>query len=116
MATLYRAHRNASMLTTPAEGWCLTDDRDAALRYGHHVATVEIDLDALTMVEAGGYDRETNETPADSRAFRAAQNADVLGYDDENERGEYHYTWRLASDAAVAACRVVSVVDSRDEE
>ena len=116
MTTLYRAHRIASALSTAAEGWCLTDDRDAALRYGHVLATVEIDLDALTMVEAGGYDRVTNETPADSRAFRAAQDADVLGYDDENERGEYHYTWRLASDAAVAACRIVSVVDTRDEE
>ena len=116
MTTLYRAHRIASALTVAAEGWCLTDDRDAALGYGHVIATVEIDLDSLTMVAAGGYDRVANETPSDSRAYRAAQGADVLGYDDENERGEYHYTWRLASAAAVAACRIVSVVDTRDEE
>lgn len=116
MITLYRAHRTASLLTTPTEGWCLTDDRDAALRYGHHLATVAIDLDALTFAEVGGYDHEANETPADSRAFRAAQGVDVIGYDDETERGEPHYTWRLASDAAVAACCVVSVVDTRDEE
>lgn len=116
MATLYRAHRNPDMLTAAAEGWCLTDDRDAALRYGPYVAVVEIDLDALTIVEVDGYDREANYTPADSAAFRAAQNADVLGYDDENEHGEYHYTWRLASAAAVAAARIVRVYDIRDED
>jgi len=116
MATLYRAHRNPDMLAAAAEGWCLTDDADAARRYGPHIAVVEIDLDALTVAEVDGYDRATNTTPADSAAFRAAQGADVLGYDDENERGEYHYTWRLASAVAVAAARIVRVYDVRDED
>ena len=112
---LYRAHRSAGMLTTPVEGWCLTDDVDAARRYGPHIAVVSIDLDALEVAVVEGYDHDTNTTPADSREFRAAQEADVLGYDDENEFGEAHYTWRLASDKAVAACRVERVYDSRDE-
>jgi hypothetical protein len=115
MATLYRAHHSADMLITPVEGWCLTDEIDAARRYGRYIAVVSVDLDELTFSEVDGYDHDTNTTPADSRDFRAAQGADVLGYDDENEFGEAHYTWRLASEAAVAACRIERVFDTRDE-
>lgn len=113
MATMYRADRNADRLATPAEGWCLTDDEARAERYGRAgatLATIDIDLDGLTVVEVAGYDRDENETPADSAAFRAAraaEGADVLVYEDEDESGRQHTTWRLVSDRAVAACRVV---------
>lgn len=114
MATFYRAHNNRDALAAPAEGWCLTNDRDIALRYGFFLATVKLDMDELTTCEVEGYDHDSDTTPADSRAFRAAQGADVLTYDDETERGEFHRTWRLASNAAVAACRVVSVFNRDD--
>lgn len=109
---MYRAHSNADALTTPAEGWCLTDDEIAAGHYGCHIATLEIDLDSLTVERVAGYDRDENETPADSAAFRAAAAArgvDVVIYSDETERGREHATYRLVSERAVAAVRVVSI-------
>lgn len=115
MTILYRAHRQSEALHTPKEGWCLTDDIDLARRYGRYVAFVEVDLDTLVVTEVEGYDRVENHTPADSKAFRATyaeQGVDILGYEDENEVGEWHYTWRLISDAASAASRVLKVVDA----
>ena len=109
MAILYRAHRYAHALQTPLEGWCLTDDYEAACRYGYYVAKVEIDLDALDLKEVPGYDHNTNTTPADSLAFRQAQGVDVVCYEDETDTGMWHYTWRLASERAVNACRVISI-------
>jgi hypothetical protein len=119
MAKLYRAHRNADMLTSPAEGWCLTNEIEAARAYGRFVAVVEIDDTGLVEVDVDGYDRDNNTTPADSAAFRAALAAaghDVVVYDDENEKGEYHLTWRLLTTRAVASCRVVRVIDTRDDD
>lgn len=114
MSTMYRADRNADLLATAREGWCLTDNADRASAYGRNgwMATIEIDLGGLTVVEVAGYDRNENETPADSAAFRAAHaaaGADVLVYQDEDERGRQHTTWRLVSERAIAACRIVSV-------
>jgi hypothetical protein len=37
-------------------------------------------------------------------------------YDDENEKGEYHTTWRLLTTRAVASCRVARVIDTRDDD
>lgn len=113
MATMYRADRNADRLTAPAEGWCLTDDETAAAHYaraGGTIAVVEVDLAALNTVEVDGYNRDENETPADSAAFRArhaADGADLLVYSDETDGGREHTTWRIVSPSAIAAVRVV---------
>lgn len=115
MATFYRADRLADRLTTPAEGWCLTNDETAAAHYaraGGTIAVVELNMAGLVEVMVDGYDRVENETPADNMAFRAAWaagGADVLTYDDETDGGRQHTTWRLVSDAAIAACRVVEI-------
>lgn len=90
-------------------GLCLTDDESVARAYAGkrgELATVEIDLSALMVVDVPGYDRETNEAPGDresDRAAVAATGADVLAFDDEDERGRLHRTWRLVSQRAVAA-------------
>jgi hypothetical protein len=116
MATFYRADCNADRLTTPTEGWCLTDDETAAAHYaraGGTIAVVDLDMAGLFEILVDGYDRVENETPADSAAFRAhyrdAEGADVLTYDDETDGGRQHTTWRIVSDRAIAACRVVEV-------
>lgn len=95
-------------------GLCLTDDEDVARTYGSRgeLATVSLDLSSLTVVEVAGYDRETNEAPGDRESDRAAlvaAGADVLVFDDEDERGRSHRTWRLVSERAIAALVVETV-------
>lgn len=96
------------------EGLCLTPDLDVAERYAGRlgeVFEVEIDLSALTVVEVPGYDHDTNEAPADDasyRAARAAEGADVLVYEDEDERGREHKCYRLVSERAMASVLVAT--------
>src|SRR5690606_14852511 len=83
---------------------CLTPDLVVAERYAGRmgeVFEVELDLAPLTVVEVPGYDHDTNEAPADDEAFRAAraaEGADVLVYEDEDERGREHTCYRLVSE------------------
>ena len=54
----------------------------------------------LRVEEVEGYDRETNTAPGDDDYIT---DADVLIYEDEDERGRQHQTWRLMTRTAVDA-------------
>ena len=114
MTTLY--HGSHTRLTIGHEGQCFTDDADCAETYagGRGVfMSVEIDLDSLTVEECDGYDRDTNEAPADSAEFRAAAAArgvDILVYDDESESGRQHTCWRIVSARAMADVVTTAVI------
>jgi len=85
-------------------GLCLTDDIDVAERYAGsrgRVYFADIDLDSLEVVEVDGYDRDADLAPGD---LAEEHEADVIVFDDEDERGRWHRTWRLVSQAAVDAC------------
>lgn len=89
-------------------GMCWTDDESVAAAYacGGSVVTIsESVLADLVVVEAPAYDRAENFAQGDDAATLAAWGAvaDVITYDDEDERGRSHRTWRLVSDRAVAA-------------
>ena len=110
--TLYHgSHKNTEGLVLH-EGICLTDWEDVAEMYAGmrgEVYEVAVELDALTVTEVPGYDHDTDDCPADHaeyRAARAAEGADVLVYEDEDERGEVTTCYRLVSEAAIAAVRV----------
>jgi hypothetical protein len=114
--TLYHgSHKHTEGLVLH-EGICLTEWEDVAEKYaGNGGATYEIEMamDGLTILDAPGYDHDTNDCPADHadyRAARAAEGADVLRYDDEDERGEVTTCYRLVSEAAIHAVRVTAAV------
>lgn len=93
-------------------GLCITDDRDAAEVYASfrgEIATLEIDLSGLRVVEVAGYDHDSNTAAGDDGA--TVDGADVLVFGDADERGRQHRTWRLMTAAAVARVVVVSVDD-----
>jgi hypothetical protein len=98
-------------------GLCLTDDEDTARNYAGisrgHLATMELDLAALTVIECEAIDWDANEAPGDDGDSR---DADVLVFDDADEYGREHRTWRLMTQAAIDALTVVSVVDLADED
>lgn len=92
-------------------GICLTDDIDAARRYAGalgKVYEVELDLSSLVCVEVDGYDHDTNVAPGDASAAKLAVelDCDVIVYEDEDELGRSHRTWRLLTAAAVDAASV----------
>lgn len=116
--TLYHgSHRNTHGLVVHT-GLCLTLDDSAAVHYaGRDGATyeVEIDLSGLTVREVPGYDHDTNDCPADHDDFcerMAAEGADVLRYEDEDERGRRHECYRLISDRALAAIITSTTYDA----
>lgn len=101
---------------TPHLGFCLTDDADTAACYATdrgYLATINLDLAGLTVTHLDGYDAETNWAPGDDHEHH---DADVIAYDDADENGRRHQTWRLVSAAAVAACTVTTVVAVEDLE
>ncbi len=90
-------------------GLCLTDNRDTASNYADRgeLATVEINMAALRVLRSAvGYDRETNIAPGDSGE---TYDADVLTYDDEDEYGRQHITYRLLTARSLDACKVVTI-------
>ena len=110
-------------------GACLALDSDIAENYAQEWATrtrvarvfeVELDLDGLTVVEAEAGDRDSATWAGDSAASLAAYaaaGADVITYEDEDYRGRSHETYRLVSERALAAARVVAVeVLGEDDE
>jgi len=105
---LYHGSHNRIMGTGAAHvGICLTDDYDVACRYATQRGTVyvaEISFADLVVVEVDGYDRDSDVAPGDDGEY---PEADVLVFEDEDERGNWHMTWRLVSDAAVAAVVLV---------
>lgn len=100
------------------EGQCYTDDLDVAQRFAGrtgYVATIEIDLDAMVVEECPGYDHDENYAPADDPAYRRAaaeRGVDVLVYEDEDELGRTLTCYRLVSDHALAAVRVIEVAEA----
>ena len=91
------------------EGICLAEQESFAEQYAGmngEVFEVELDDEGLNVVDVPGYDHDTNDCPADNaeyRAARAAEGADVLRYEDEDEMGREHTCYRLVSDRALAA-------------
>lgn len=111
VTTLYHGAHTAYTLH---EGQCYTSDREVAEWFARRgvVATIEIDLDALVVEECPGYDHDQNYAPADDPEYRRAaaeRGVDVLVYDDEDELGRMTTCYRLVSERALAAVRVVEV-------
>ena len=91
-------------------GICLCESESFAEQYaaGKEVFVVDLDGSDLNLVEVEGYDHDTNSCPADHPEYRArmaADGADVLVYEDEDEMGREHTCYRLVSDKALAAVR-----------
>ena len=100
-----RLHHGAHTEYVLHVGQCYTDDERSAEIYanGGSVATIEIDLSDLIVVEVEDYDHDDNMAPGDDGKTRGA---DVLIYQDEDERGRTHTTYRLMTRAAVATARI----------
>jgi len=104
---------------TPHVGICLTDDPDAARAYAQQgssgeIAQVHLDLSNLHVYDVEGYDRDSNDAPGDDG--QTIDGADVLVYQDEDEMGRQHMTWRLMSPDAVKAMHVEQVVPAVEED
>jgi hypothetical protein len=109
-------------------GLCLVEDSDVAENYAAEWATgsrparvveVELDLTGLNVVEAEAGDRDSATWAGDSAASIAAYvaaGADVLVYEDEDYRGRSHETYRLVSERAVTAAKVVAVEVLGDDD
>lgn len=98
-------------------GQCFTDRLASAVVYQGscgYLAEVAINLDGLTVVSVESYDRDTNTAVGDSAADVAT--ADIVEYDDEDERGCRHRTWRIMTERALAAVTVVCVTSENDDE
>jgi hypothetical protein len=110
---LYHGSHNGSLVAH--EGLCLTSRVESAEHYAQRdgsVYSVQI-ADDLVIEDCPGYDWETDHTPADKLAYRAAAAArgvDVLRYMDADERGNQHDCYRLVSDKAVASVVIVEMV------
>ena len=92
-------------------GLCLTDSEYAT--YGENRVEVELDTDGLEVmdVEVSRADRDENIWPGDSKASREAymaEGADVIRYNDEDDQGRQHTTYRILSARGLAALRVVA--------
>lgn len=109
-------------------GACLATDSDIAENYATEWATssrparvfeVQVDLDGLSVVEAEPGDRDNQDWAGDSAASIAAYvaaGADVITYEDEDYRGRSHETYRLVSERALAAAKVVAVKTLGDDD
>jgi hypothetical protein len=111
-------------------GLCLARWSEVADGYAAEWATasrparvfeVEVDLEGLNVVEAeaGNHDEATwAGDSAASLADYAANGADIIVYEDEDYNGRSHTTYRLVSERAVAAAKVVAVdvLGSEDDD
>jgi hypothetical protein len=89
-------------------GLCLCESAQTAAHYAGPSGTVyavEIDEDALDWVTVDGYDRDTNEAPADRNpaALAAEHGVEAVWFSDEDPHQRAHDTLRLLTPAAVAA-------------
>lgn len=84
------------------EGSCWSDDKEAAASYdGNFLLTGEYNGE---VVDVDGYDRNKNETPADSYRFRSVfrtAGAKMLRYQDEDVRGREMVTFRTLAPGVV---------------
>jgi hypothetical protein len=113
MTTYYHGSHNGN--TTIHKGICLTESRRVAEEYadGGIVMAIKVDESGLSVIDVGGYDHDDNDAPGDDGSDYGA---DVLRYEDEDERGREHTTWRLMSAESVEASRVVSVYSASEDE
>lgn len=107
------SHTSPAAIWAPHVGACLMET-DGYARYGAFRHSVAIQLDGLTVrrVEVSREDIDANNWPGDtavSLAALAADGVDIVEYDDMDECGRQHTTWRLVTAAAVAASSVTSV-------
>lgn len=111
--TMY--HGNRAETLALHQDLCLADDDRIAAEYaygdGGTVHTVEINLTGLWVVEVDGFDRDDNFAPGDDHT---EFEADVLVFDDETINGQPHRTWRLMSDAALAAVSIIGATDAEE--
>lgn len=98
-------------------GLCLTDDIEAAGRYGRTVTVVDIDIDTLrtlTRLECTELvDRDAQTFPGDDGDNL---DADYLVFGDEDEQGRPHETVRLMTAAALALVTVSATVTVDSDE
>ena len=98
-------------------GLCLTDDIEAAGRYGRTVTVIDIDADALrTLVRLECtelVDRDEQTFPGDDGDTLGA---DYLTFGDEDEQGRPHDTVRLMTPAALALVTVAATVEVDSDE
>lgn len=90
-------------------GLCLTNSIDIASNYAGSrgkVFAAAIDFSELDLAEVDGYDHDSDIAPGD---VAAEYGCDVLVFEDEDERGSWHRTWRLVSQRAVDACELTLV-------
>lgn len=114
---LFHSTRRAAL--TAHVGLCLTDSERAT--YGEHVYTVEIDTSAIKVVEVvvSREDIDLNIWPGDSKrslAALAADGIDLVVYEDMDPSGRTHTTYRLVTDAAVAAVASIEMVAEESDE
>lgn len=96
------------------KGLCLTADRSAAEEYaqGGTVYEIEIDTNNLRIVEIEFSDEELRERideqewPGDreSEIAKLAETADIIIFRDVDASGRDHVTYRIITEAAIAAC------------
>lgn len=116
MTTLYHGRHSTRFGSSAHEGICLTDSDAVAQHYAGSTGImyeIEIDMESMVVEDCEGYDRDSNETPADSAEYRSAaavRGIDVLRYEDEDEFGRSHGCYRLVSERAVAACVMSELV------
>ena len=106
MSTTYYhgAHGQGAYSWEPHQGLCLTDDYDAARHYAGERGTVYVITvpDDLTVLDSDdGYDHEANSCRWDDLCELEDCGHDIVSYQDEDEWGHQHTTWRIASERAV---------------
>jgi hypothetical protein len=98
-------------------GLCLTDDHGAARTYATLggagvIATIELDLSEWTVVDVEGYSHDENTAAGDDRdqldTFAEA-GADLIRFNDEDEWGHEHTTYRVVSE------RLAEHLDAMDD-
>jgi len=93
-------------------GICLTEAAEVAYGYGRKaIMAGDLDLEGLTVLDVDGYDRDDNVAPGDDGD---SMGADVLVFEDEDECGATHTTYRLMTERAVKALRVEAVMGGED--
>ena len=115
MATLLHGSKRTAI---PHIGLCLTDSKrsagsyavQAAGMYGDAIVTVvEVDFTDLEVVEVASFDRDDNRAVGDDG--EPGEGVDVIVYEDEDYHGQQHTTWRLVSDRALAAVRIIGTYE-----
>ena len=106
--TLYHG---AARKAKPHIGQCWTPELWAAEAYARmaaapadgHITAIAISLSGLTVEDVAAYDHDSDDAVGDYDEYDG--DADIIRYDDEDDSGSEHTTYRLMSRAAVDAVR-----------